>query len=120
MSYVYHATEKIRLPSIKPTEHAYTELHYARSELHGREREFEPSKLTPGSKNTQRYLDSVAKEINHRGEALKYQIFERGKLLCDAKNLLPHGKFGNWVETKTIFSIETARNFRHVYTACVG
>ena len=39
----------------------------------------------------------MAEEINCRAEALKYQVFEMGRLFCEVKKLLRHGIFGKWV-----------------------
>jgi hypothetical protein len=120
MSYTYHAQETIKVPTIKETEPAYFEIYKARGVRFNREQEFDRSTLKHNKEKTGCYLDSLAEEITHRSNALKHQIYEIGRLLCDVKKLLPHGKFDSWVEKKTSFSKSTTLNFMRVYTACVG
>ncbi len=120
MSYTYHAQETIKVPTIKETEPAYFEIYKARQARSNREQQFNRSTLKPGKGETERYLDSLAEEITHRSNALKHQIYEIGRLLCDVKKLLPHGKFDEWVEKKTSFSKSTAINFMRVYKTCLG
>jgi hypothetical protein len=127
MSYTYITQEKIRVPAIRETEPALSELYLARKQctlreqIHidvNRRRYHRSGKSASG--NIEYYLESAAQEIHHRDKSLKYQIFEIGRVLCSVKKLIPHGKFLAWVEQKTPYSKSTARNFMRVYKACLG
>ena len=120
MSYTYITHEQIRVPAIRETEPAHSELYFARWERRNREQEFNRPTLKPGGEKATHYLESVAKEISHRSKSLKHQIFELGRLFCDIKNFLPYGKFDVWVEKETPHSKSTALNFMRVYEVCLG
>jgi hypothetical protein len=107
-------------PILMDTEPTITEIDSALAVRAERERKFNRSRLHPGGKNTAGYLDSIKEEIHIRSRALAYQIFEIGKLLVDAKDLLPHGSFEKWIEENFQFSERTALNFRNVYRVCMG
>jgi hypothetical protein len=129
MSYTYITQEKIEVPAIRETEPALSELYLAR-----RERLLREQKLFIGANRrrsrrsdkksapdyVEDYLKSAAQEIHHRHKSLKHQIFEIGKVFCDVKKFIPHGKFLAWVEQKTPYSISTAENLMRVYEACLG
>lgn len=72
------------------------------------------------SKDKQEYLDSIKEELEIRCNGLKMQIFEIGKLLFEAKEILPHGQFKPWINNNFEFCYETALNYMRVYTACMG
>lgn len=56
-----------------------------------------------------------------RGKAILKQtaqgVWSMGKLLCEAKELLPHGSFGNWIDAEFGLSSDTAQNFMRVFLA---
>jgi len=66
------------------------------------------------------YLDSIKEELKVRSQGFKYQIYEMGKLLCEAKKILPHGKLQTWVNENFEFCYKTAFNFMKVYRVCMG
>jgi hypothetical protein len=110
-------------PILMDTEPSATEIDSARRVREEREKAFNRCWLNPGDPSdryTARYLDSIKEEIYIRSRALAHQIFEIGKLLVDAKDLLPHGSFDSWIEKNFHFSKRTALNFRRVYTVCMG
>jgi hypothetical protein len=129
MSYTYITQEQINVPAIRETEPALSELYLARRERTLREQKLfirtnrRRSRRSDGKSApdiVENYLESVEQEIKHRDKSLKHQIFEIGRLLCDVKKFIPHGKFLAWVEQKTTYSKSTARNFMRVYEACLG
>jgi hypothetical protein len=129
MSYTYITQEQINVPAIRETEPALSELYLDRQERMQREQELfiranRRRSRRSGGKSApdyvEDYLESSAQEINHRDKSLKHQIFEIGRVLCDVKKFIPHGKFLAWVEQKTRYSKSTARNFMRVYEACLG
>ena len=93
-------------PTLMDTEPTVTEIYSARGVRKERERKFDRSRLHPGGRNTDGYLDSIKEEIHIRSRALAYQLFEIGKLLVDAKDLLPLSK-------------SSALNFCRVYKICM-
>ena len=83
-----------------------------------REKAFDPSNLK--KEKVQKYIDSIRDEINLHMTAMRYQVYEIGRLLYEVKKLLPHGEFDSWIEGNFAFSKSTALNFMNVYTACMG
>jgi hypothetical protein len=107
-------------PSITDTEPTITEIDLALKVRAKRERQFNRERLHPGHPQVAEYVDSVKEEVHIRSRSLTYQIFEIGKLLVDAKELLPHGSFDKWIEENFHFSKSTAINFCRVYRVCLG
>ena len=115
--YLSHEIE--RVVRHKETEPAITGLIRARKIRAERETDLDRSKLkSDGEIN--RYLESVKEEIRERAWALKFQVYEIGQLLTDAKNLLEHGQFQNWLKDNFPLSEKTANNCMNVYKACMG
>lgn len=42
-------------------------------------------------------------------------VYEIGRLLCEAKETVPHGEWGAWLETNVAYSDSTAQNFMRIY-----
>ena len=42
-------------------------------------------------------------------------VYEIGRLLCEAKESVPHGEWGAWLETNVAYSDSTAQNFMRIY-----
>ena len=129
MSYTYITRKKIDVPVIKETEPALSELYLARHKRMQREhksftranrRRFRRADWKSVPDNVEDYLELAAEEIQHRHNSLKHQIFEIGKVFCDVKKFIPHGKFLDWVKQKTPYSISTAENLMRVYEECLG
>ena len=67
----------------------------------------------------QRDIQTVTTEIRtltQQGQRLilEYAI-EIGRRLCEAKSMLPHGEWGNWLREEVEFSQSTANNFMRMF-----
>lgn len=80
----------------------------------------ERKKYFGDSDNNVNQLNYIADEINTRINRFKHDVFNIGKLLTEAKELLPHGEFGNWVQNSCGLNHQTANNFMRVYGFCDG
>lgn len=62
---------------------------------------------------------TVAAEINAIKDQTRRIMLtasaEIGKLLCEAKELVPHGRWGDWLEENVEYSISTANNLMRIY-----
>jgi hypothetical protein len=106
-----------KVPMLIKTEPAIQELLDAKRVKDEREK----SKSDSKAKFTkQDYLDSIKDELQARSRGIKYQIYEMGKLLHEAKKLLPHGTFKKWINDNFEFCYRTAFNFMQVYRFCMG
>lgn len=65
--------------------------------------------------NTPRTLDVVAAEIRTFTASMLNNIIEIGRRMCEAKEMLPYGKFGDWIKENTGYSRSTANNFMRVF-----
>lgn len=57
----------------------------------------------------------VAAEIRTFTASMLNNVIEIGRRLCEAKEMLPHGQFGKWVEENTGYHMSTAQNFMRLY-----
>jgi hypothetical protein len=57
---------------------------------------------------------AAAERIRHRLNRTVQDLVEIGRDLCTAKEALPHGRFGPWVQTQVGVSIETAERWMHI------
>jgi len=62
-----------------------------------------------------RTLEVVAAEIRTFTASMLNNIIEIGRRLCEAKELVPYGEFGDWVKENTGYSKSTANNFMRLY-----
>lgn len=64
--------------------------------------------------------DVIAAEINTiKRSTAKYvleQSIEIGRLLCEAKEAVPHGEWGHWLEENCAYSTSNANNLMRIYT----
>lgn len=64
--------------------------------------------------------DVIAAEINTiKRTTAKYvleQSVEIGRLLCEAKETVPHGEWGHWLEENCAYSTSNANNLMRIYT----
>ena len=64
--------------------------------------------------------DVIAAEINTiKRTTAKYvleQSIEIGRLLCEAKETVPHGEWGHWLEENCAYSTSNANNLMRIYT----
>ena len=64
---------------------------------------------------TPRTRDVVAAEIRTFTASMLNNIIEIGRRMCEAKEMLPYGKFGDWIKENTGYSRSTANNFMRVF-----
>ena len=69
----------------------------------------------PAGVEQPRSLDVVAAEIRTFTASMLNNIIEIGRRMCEAKALLPHGEFGNWIKENTGYSWSTANNFMKLF-----
>ena len=62
-----------------------------------------------------RTVDVVAAEIRALTASMLSNVIEIGRRMCEAKEMLPHGEFGKWIEEETGYSSSTASNFMRLY-----
>ncbi len=62
-----------------------------------------------------RTLEVVAAEIRTFTASMLNNIIEIGRRMCEAKAMLPYGKFGDWIKENTGYSRSTANNFMRVF-----
>lgn len=64
--------------------------------------------------------DIIAAEINTikrtTAEYVLKQSIEIGRLLCEAKEAVPHGEWGRWLEENCAYSASNANNLMRIYT----
>lgn len=53
--------------------------------------------------------------INTLGGQIVSGVYEIGRLLCEAKETVPRGEWGAWLETNVAYSDSTAQNFMKIY-----
>lgn len=63
----------------------------------------------------ERTPEVVAAEIRALTANMLTSIVEIGRRMCEAKEMLPHGAFGNWIKENTGYSISTANNFMRLF-----
>ena len=62
-----------------------------------------------------RTLDVIAAEINELHIKNFITVLEIGRRMVEAKDLLPHGQFGTWLEENTAYSTSTANNYMNLF-----
>ena len=62
-----------------------------------------------------RSLEVISAEIRALTASMLTNIMEIGRRMCEAKELLPHGGFGDWIKNETGYSISTANNFMRIF-----
>ncbi|MDB4442246.1 DUF3102 domain-containing protein [bacterium] len=68
----------------------------------------------------QNQLSLMVDEVNLRVQNIKRELYEIGRVLTEAKKIIGHGGFQDWMEAEFDFSYQTANNFMHVYQCCLG
>ena len=66
-------------------------------------------------KKNDRTPEIEAAEIRTFTASMLNNIIEIGRRLCEVKEMLPHGKFGSWIQENTGYSVSTANNFMNLY-----
>lgn len=110
-SYAYIGRENQRILCTKPTEPSIQELRKINKTR---------SRLKSETPQLEVRLVEIADHLASRCRVMKYQIYEIGALLTEAKRLLPHGEFRNWVSKNCDFGRTTAANCMRVYKHCFG
>ncbi len=64
---------------------------------------------------TTRTAGTIAAEIRTFTASMLNNIIEIGRRLCEAKELIPYGSFGDWVRRETGYSVSTANNFMRIF-----
>ena len=62
-----------------------------------------------------RTLEIIAGEIRTFTASMLNNIIEIGRRMCEAKEMLPYGQFGDWIKANTGYSRSTANNFMRVF-----
>lgn len=69
---------------------------------------------------TERTPEIVAAEIRQITDQTRKMVLnnsiEIGKRLCEAKEMVPHGEWGSWLEKEVNFKQSTANNLMRIYT----
>lgn len=61
-------------------------------------------------------LDGLAQEAQYYATSFTNSILQLGRVFCEAKQLVEHGKWMDWVKDNTGFSTRTAQQFMQAYT----
>lgn len=64
---------------------------------------------------TGRTPEMVAAEIRAFTTSMLRNVIEIGRRMCEIKEMLPHGEFGDWIEINTGYSKSTANNFMRMF-----
>ena len=59
--------------------------------------------------------EMVAAEIRAFTTSMLRNVIEIGRRMCEIKEMLPHGEFGDWIELNTGYSKSTANNFMRMF-----
>ena len=70
---------------------------------------------TTGNTNLSR-LDTLAVEANGYSNAIAFNAMQLGRVFCEAKALVKHGEWAEWVEKNTQLSERSAQNIMAIYT----
>ena len=116
--YVFKTTKFVKVPDHRSTEPALNDLFQACYKRNEREEKFNPDNLQGIERED--YLQSLIDELRIRCRAFISNIFEMGRLLQEAKKIIPYGDFKNWIETNFEQGYRTAVNCMRVYEACIG
>jgi len=118
MSYTLRTIDYQKVPGHKTTEPSLDVVFQAKYLKDKREASLDGNSLS--AEDREEYIDSIGEELKLRTKSFKFQIYEIGKLLCEAKKQLPHGKFRPWLDKYLEFSYKSAANFMKVFKVCMG
>ena len=59
--------------------------------------------------------DTIAAEIRALTASMLCNVLEIGRRMCEVKEMLPHGSFGDWIRENTGYSSSTANNFMRLF-----
>ncbi len=84
------------------------------------DREYTPAPVQDAEIVTERTPEIVAAEIRQIADQTRKMVLnssiEIGKRLCEAKEMVPHGEWGSWLEKEVNFKQSTANNLMRIYT----
>ena len=63
----------------------------------------------------ERTLEVIGAEIRTFTASMLNNIIEIGRRLCEAKELVPYGQWGQWIRDNTGYSVSTANNFMRLF-----
>lgn len=72
-------------------------------------------KINGGELQQERTLEVIAGEIRTYSDLLAKSAIEIGRRLCEAKEMVPHGQFMDWVKENTGYSSRSAANFMRLF-----
>lgn len=67
------------------------------------------------AKTSERTLEMVAAEIRVLEGSMLSSAIEIGRRMVEAKEMLPHGEFGDWIENNTDFSRSKANDYMRLF-----
>ena len=70
---------------------------------------------TGGAGVIERTPNMIAAEIRAYTGTMLNAVLEIGRRFCEAKELLPHGEFGDWVRDQTGYPVSTANNYMRLF-----
>ena len=73
------------------------------------------NEMTTSVNSSPAILDGLAKEAQYYATSFTNSILQLGRVLCEAKQLVEHGKWIDWVRDNTGFSTRTAQQFMSAY-----
>lgn len=59
--------------------------------------------------------ETIAAEIRALTASMLSNVLEIGRRMCEVKEMLPHGSFGDWIRDNTGYSPSTANNFMRLF-----
>ena len=71
--------------------------------------------VSAGELQQERTLEVIAGEIRTYSDLLAKSAIEIGRRLCEAKEMVPHGQFMDWVKENTGYSSRSAANFMRLF-----
>ncbi len=70
---------------------------------------------TLSTKPPVRTAETIAAEIRALTASMLSNVLEIGRRMCEVKEMLPHGSFGDWIRENTGYSLSTANNFMRLF-----
>lgn len=71
--------------------------------------------VSAGEFQQERTLEVIAGEIRTYSDLLAESVIEIGRRLCEAKEMVPHGQFMDWVKKNTGYSKSSANRFMTIF-----
>jgi len=107
-TFTTNQTQLVRTTHREPLMVEAFSIQHARNEQAG-------TKTTPEER-----LVQITSELQCRSRIQRYDILEIGHLYHEAKGLLPHGRFGPWVNELGLYQRSAVAAYMRVYRYCCG